>query len=160
MSSWSVLSAAETRESYLARRLEYYPARAGAERSDRNDRILLVGEAGATLEQDHLPTSAMGGQTASVVLAGRPLAIPADLAARLRSEGFSHMILVPREESRIAGYGHDGVLARGGLNGTACWAGQARRSFQARAAPCSRWSLPHDVRTSSFTSRLSPSPSS
>ena len=131
MSSWSVLSAAETRESYLARRLEYYPcARWARERLDRNDRILLVGESrGYHLEQDHLPTSAMGVNR-FVVLADAARD-PADLAARLRSEGFSHMILVPREESRIAGYGTMEFSPRGRLNWDGLLAGQARTLFQA-----------------------------
>lgn len=131
MSSWSVLSAVESRESYLARRLEYYPcARWSRDHLDRNDRILLVGESrGYHLEQDHLPTSTMAVNR-FVVLADAARD-PADLRARLRGEGFFHLLLVPREESRLAGYGTMDFSERGRSNWEGLKAGQSHPVFQA-----------------------------
>lgn len=89
------------RETFLSQRLDYYPcARWSAERLDKNDKILLVGEQrGYYVGRDHA--------AATVNAPNRYLAwaekapSPAAFAARLRSEGFTHVLLTPREERRL-----------------------------------------------------------
>jgi hypothetical protein len=113
--SGRVLSGLETREEFLARRLEYYPCAAWAgERLGRNDRILIVGEQRAYYwSQDNLATTvnapnryrAWADESDS----------PSAYAAKLKAEGFSHVAVMPREARRLAN-GLDPFSARGARN--------------------------------------------
>jgi hypothetical protein len=100
--SGRVLAGLESREEFLSRRLEYYPCAAWARgHLGGNDRILIVGEQRAYYwEQDNMATTvnapnryrAWADESAS----------PAAYAARLKTEGFSHVAVVPREAKRLA----------------------------------------------------------
>lgn len=131
LSSWSVLVAAEPRDAYLSRRLEYYPcARWAREGLDKKARILLVGESrGYHLEQDHVPTAAMAPNR-YVDWAGEASS-PAGLADRLRREGFTHLLAVPREFARIQGYGTLNFTERGRRNWEQLEPSRAKPVFKA-----------------------------
>ncbi|MDD5658384.1 MAG: hypothetical protein PHF00_14125 [Elusimicrobia bacterium] len=100
--SAAVLWGAEDRETFLSKRLEYYPCAAWTrDHSAGNDKILVVGE----------QRSYYAGQpcVATTVNAPNPFlawadeaADPAAYARRLAAEGFSHVLLVPREARRLA----------------------------------------------------------
>lgn len=130
MSSWSVLLAAQSREEYLARRLDYYPcARWSREHLEGNARILLVGESrGYHLEQEHVATSTMASNRFVTLADGA--ASPADLARQLRADGFSHLLLVPREENRLAGYGTLDFSPQGRANWEGLKSAQSRPLFE------------------------------
>ncbi len=100
--SASVLLGQDDRDSFLSRRLDYYPcARAAAARLGKNDRLLLVGEQrGYYVEQDHATTNSYAPNP--FILWANEARDPADLAARLRAEGFSHVLFVPREAKRLS----------------------------------------------------------
>ncbi len=106
LSSWRLLSGAESRNEYLSRRLDYYPCALRArERLGKNDRILIVGEQrGYYVQQDHVATTVMAPNR-FVEWADRSSS-PVELAGLLKSEGkFTHLLLVPREGRRLSGYG-------------------------------------------------------
>lgn len=96
-----VLLGLETREEFLSRRLDYYPCAAGARAlPGPSGRILVVGEQrGYYLQRAHL-TSSVHAPNLWVRLA-EDAASPADLARRLMAEGFSHVLLVPKESARL-----------------------------------------------------------
>lgn len=116
LQSWGVLVAAEPREAYLSRRLEYYPcARWSRDGLPQKAKILLVGESrGYHLEQDHVPTATMAPNR--FVAWADEAAAPAALAGRLKQEGFTHLLAVPREFARIEGYGTLAFSERGRRN--------------------------------------------
>lgn len=130
--SGEALLGTQDRETFLARRLEYYPCAAWArENLGRNDRILIVGEQrGYYLVQDH---------TATTVNAPNPFRVwaqaaadPADYARRLRGEGFTHILLVPREARRLE-TALDPLSERGLANLAGLAPGYMDRVFQAPA---------------------------
>jgi hypothetical protein len=100
--SGDVLLGLEDRETFLSRRLDYYPcARWSAESLGKNDKILLVGEQrGYYVGQDHLAATANAPNRFLAWAAQEPS--PAAFAGRLRAEGFTHVLLVPREAQRLA----------------------------------------------------------
>jgi len=97
-----VMTGLEDREGFLSRRLDYYPCAAWARgQLGRNDRILIVGEQRSYYcEQAGLATTvnALNRYLAWAEAA----ASPAAYAARLKAEGFSHVLVVPREAQRLA----------------------------------------------------------
>lgn len=132
LSTWGLLLAAEPREAYLSRRLDYYPcARWARERLGKNDKLLLVGESrGFHLEPvDHRPTSPMAPNP--FVAWADEAAGPAELARRLRGEGFTHLLSVPREFTRISAYGTLEFTERGRRNWEGLEPGQAAPVFRA-----------------------------
>lgn len=95
-----VLLGLETREQFLERRLDYYPCAAVAGRLAPNGRILVVGEQrGYYLEREHVPSSVHAPNL--WVRLAEEASGPAELVARLRAEGFSHVLFVPRESERL-----------------------------------------------------------
>ncbi len=96
-----VLLGLETREAFLARRLDYYPCAAAArDLPGPSGRILLVGEQrGYYLGREHLASSVHAPNL--WVRLAEEAASPADLARRLTSAGFSHVLLVPKESARL-----------------------------------------------------------
>ncbi len=116
--SGRVLLGLESREGFLSRRLDYYPCAAwGRAHLDKNVRILIVGEQrGYYLERDHLATT-VNAPNRFIGWAEEASDAPA-LAGRLKAEGFSHVLLVPREARRLRE--RIGALSERGL---ANWAG-------------------------------------
>lgn len=95
-----VLLGLETREQFLERRLDYYPCAAVASRLAPNGRILLVGEQrGYYLGREHVPSSVHAPNL--WVRLAEEASGPAELVTRLREEGFSHVLFVPRESERL-----------------------------------------------------------
>jgi len=139
LSSWGVLVAAEPRDVYLSRRLEYYPcARWARENLGKKARILLVGESrGYHLEQDHVPTAAMAPNP--FVAWANEASGPAELGERLTREGFTHLLAVPREFARIQGYGTLNFSERGRRNWETLEPSKAKPVF--RAAGCALFEL-------------------
>jgi hypothetical protein len=100
--SGAALLGTEDREQFLSRRLEYYPCAAWArDHLGRNDRILVAGEQrGYYVAQPHT-ASTVNAPNAYLAWAGEAQT-PAAYADRLKAEGFSHVLLVPREARRLA----------------------------------------------------------
>jgi hypothetical protein len=97
----AVIVGAESPQQFLSRRLDYYPCAAYADENlDKNVRILIVGEQrDYYVDRDH---------TASTVNAPNPYIAwaneaktPAELARRIKNEGFTHLLFVPREWQRL-----------------------------------------------------------
>jgi len=100
--SAAVLLGTEDRQQFLSRRLEYYPCAAFARKNlERNDKILIVGEQrGYYVAQAHTATTV---NSPNRFLAWAEAAeSPAAYAGRLKAEGFSHVLVVPREAQRLA----------------------------------------------------------
>lgn len=91
----------DDRDRFLARRLEYYAcARAAEDRLPKTAKLMIVGEQrGYYVEQPHLATTVYGPNK-FVVFANEARG-PREFADRLRSEGFSALIVVPRELERL-----------------------------------------------------------
>jgi hypothetical protein len=100
--SGRVLAGLESREEFLARRLEYYPCAAWAQgHLGRNDRILIVGEQRAYhWAQDNMATTVNAPNRYRAW--ADESANPAAYAARLKAEGFGFVAVVPREARRLA----------------------------------------------------------
>jgi len=100
--SGRVLAGLESREEFLARRLDYYPCAVWAkERLGGNDRILIVGEQRAYhWAQDNLATTVHAPNRYRAWADESPS--PAAYAGRLKAEGFSHVAVMPREARRLA----------------------------------------------------------
>lgn len=99
--SGAILLGLESRREFLARRLDYYPCAAfAAERLGKNDKILIVGEQrGYYVEQDHAATTVHAPNP--YILWAEEAGSPRDLAGRLSRAGYTHMLFVPREFSRL-----------------------------------------------------------
>lgn len=99
--SGSVLLGFEESPQFLAKRLDYYAcARWARESLGKNDRLLLVGEQrGYYVEQAHVATTVNAPN--AFLSWSEDAAGPEAYAARLKAEGLTHLILVPRELSRI-----------------------------------------------------------
>lgn len=99
----AVLLGVQSRDQYLGQRLDYYPcARVAHDKLPADARILEVGDQrGYYIEQPHLATTVFG-PNAYVDWANEAKS-PQELAARMRREGYSAMIFVPREFERIGG---------------------------------------------------------
>ena len=99
--SGAALLGLETPEQFLAKRLDYYAcARWARESLGKNDRLLLVGEQrGYYVEQAHVATTVNAPN--AYLSWSQEAAGPAAYAARLKAEGLTHILLVPRELARI-----------------------------------------------------------
>jgi Na+-transporting methylmalonyl-CoA/oxaloacetate decarboxylase gamma subunit len=99
--SASVLLAKEDRGAFLSRRLEYYPCAMAAARSlGPNDKILIVGEQrGYYLTSAHLSSTVHAPNL--YVTRANAAASSEELARALRSDGFTRLLLVPRESARL-----------------------------------------------------------
>jgi hypothetical protein len=91
----------ETRDAFLSRRLDYYPCadwlRANAA---PNDKIIVVGEQrGYYLAANHLPSTVHMPNL--FVRRANEAASPAGLVAALRADGFTKIMIVPREAARL-----------------------------------------------------------
>lgn len=111
----------ETREDFLARRLQYYPcAAAGAEVMAPEDKILIVGEQRAYyLDRDHI-ASTVNAPNRFIWWANEAES-PAALAGKMAAEGITHLMMVPSEADRIGS--SLGVMTD---KGKANWAGLER----------------------------------
>ncbi len=99
----AVVVGAESREQFLGRRLDYYPCAAYAdEHLDKNVRILIVGEQrDFYVDRDHV-ASTVNAPNPYIAWANEAKS-PPELAGRLKSEGFTHLLFVPREWRRLSG---------------------------------------------------------
>jgi hypothetical protein len=101
-----VLLGLETREEFLAKRLEYYPcAKFASETLAPKDDVLVIGEQrGYYLSVPHRPTTVHAPNL--YVTRANEAESPAALAAALRADGFTHLLFVPHEADRLrAGLG-------------------------------------------------------
>lgn len=91
----------EGREEFLAKRLDYYPCAVFArERLPANDKILIVGEQRSYyVKQGNMATTVNAPNR--FIEWSNGAEGPAALAARLRREGFSHVLVVPSEARRL-----------------------------------------------------------
>ncbi|MBI3549018.1 MAG: phospholipid carrier-dependent glycosyltransferase [Elusimicrobia bacterium] len=104
--SWTVLFGVESKDEYLAHRLDYYAcARWAREHLGNNDRILIVGEQrGYYVQQVHSITTPMAPNR--FIEWANQAKDSTGLARLLMTEGrFTHVIMVPREAKRLAQYG-------------------------------------------------------
>jgi len=105
----------EEREEFLTRRLDYY-ACAGWLRSHaiENDKIMVVGEQrGYYLTAEHLPSTVHMPNL--FIRRANESASPAALRASLRGEGFTRVLIVPREAARL-GPGLGALTPAGAVN--------------------------------------------
>jgi hypothetical protein len=100
--TFAVAAGVEDRATFLSRRLDYYPcARWASGELDENAKVLLVGEQRAYyLDRAHAATT-VNAPNRFLDWAGKA-GSPKELAAKLRSEGFTHLMLVPGEFARLA----------------------------------------------------------
>lgn len=97
----AVTVGAEGREQFLSRRLDYYPCAAYVdEHLDKNVRILIVGEQrDYYVDRDHV-ASTVNAPNPYIAWANEAQS-PAELARRIKNEGFTHLLFVPREWQRL-----------------------------------------------------------
>jgi len=102
--SGATMLALENRETFLSRRLEYYPCADVAGSLAPDAKILEVGEQrGYYIPRAHLSTTVHAPNL--YVSRANAASSPEELARRLRSDGFTHLLFVPREALRLG----DGV---------------------------------------------------
>jgi hypothetical protein len=134
----AVIVGAESREQFLSRRLDYYPcARFASERLGKNVNILIVGEQRAYyLDRDHEASTVNAPNR--YVAWGNQAKSSHELAEKLRAEGFTDLLVVPREWARLkAGLG---TLSKRGLaNWTTLEPKELTLAF--RGPACSLYSL-------------------
>ena len=99
--SGDALLGIKDRDGFLAAKLDYYPcARYASEHGKESDRILIVGEQRSYyLDREHTATS-LHAPNRYLAWADEA-ASPAALAEKLRAEGYSQVLLVPRELQRL-----------------------------------------------------------
>ena len=115
-SAYSLL-ALEDRETFLSKRLEYYPCASFALGLALDAKLLVVGEQrGYYIPRTHLSSTVHAPNL--YVRRADEAASPADLARALRADGFTHILFVPREELRL-----DGGLGVMTERGAANWKG-------------------------------------
>ena len=103
-SSFSVLVGATSRRQFLDEKFDYYACAAAAKELDPGARVLVVGEQrGYYLDRAQEVTTPMAPNRFVRLADAAP--DPGALAALLRDAGFSHILSVPREGQRLAGYG-------------------------------------------------------
>jgi hypothetical protein len=123
----STLLELEDRGTFLARKLEYYPCAVASAGLPPEARILVVGEQrGYYIPRAHLSATVHAPNL--YVRRANEASSPEDLARALRGDGFTHVLLVPREALRLG----DGVgvfTERGAAN----WKG-----FEERLSPSFR----------------------
>ncbi|MBI5882888.1 MAG: hypothetical protein HZB91_07285 [Elusimicrobia bacterium] len=122
-----VLLGRESREAFLARRLDYYPCAAWCrERLAPNDKILIVGEQRAYyLGRDHV-ASTVNAPNQWVELANAA-SDPEDLSRRLRAEGYTKVLFVSSELARL--FPAFGTLTEKGFANLRGLPGAQRRIF-------------------------------
>jgi|CXWL01.1.fsa_nt_gi hypothetical protein len=105
----------ETREEFLSRRLDYYPCAAWLRgRAGRNDKVLVVGEQrGYYMPVDHLPSTVHMPNL--FVRRANEAASTSELLASLRRDGFTHLMIVPKEAARLGG-GLGSLTPHGAVN--------------------------------------------
>ncbi|MBI3551283.1 MAG: phospholipid carrier-dependent glycosyltransferase [Elusimicrobia bacterium] len=134
-----VIIGAESRPDFLSRRFDYYPcARYADENLDKNVKLLIVGEQrGYYVDRDH-EASTVNAPNRYIAWANEAKD-PAELAARMKSEGFTHLLFVPREWARLgAGLG---LLSKRGLsNFTGLEPGRLAGVY--RGPACALYSIP------------------
>jgi hypothetical protein len=97
----AALLSLEDRGTFLSRRLEYYPCAAvGGAALAPDAKILMVGEQrGYYVPRAHLASTVHAPNL--YVTRADAASSPEDLARSLRSDGFTHLLFVPREELRL-----------------------------------------------------------
>ncbi len=119
-----VLLGAEDRESFLSRRLDYYPCAAFArERLPSNVKILIVGEQRSYGVRREREAATLFAPNRCRAWANEARS-PEGLAGRLREAGFSAVLDVPREAARLDAALKPALTERGRRN----WSG-LERSF-------------------------------
>ena len=105
----------ETREEFLTRRLDYYSCAAQLRgRTEGNDKVLVVGEQrGYYIPVDHLP-STVHMPNLFVRRANEAGSTP-ELLTALRADGFTHLLIVPKEAARLGG-GLGSLTPHGAVN--------------------------------------------
>ena len=106
MDSLPVLTGAQSRRDYLSERLDYHPCAVFLRESvPAGEKVLVVGEQrGYHIVQPQTTTTVLAPNR--FVRLANAAADPADLSARLRAEGYRHLLVVPREADRLGeGYG-------------------------------------------------------
>jgi hypothetical protein len=96
-----VLLALEGRDEFLSKRLDYYPCAMFADAAlGPSDDVLVVGEQRSYyLTPAHRPTTVHAPNL--YVTRADAAGSPAELAGALRADGFTHLLLVPREAERL-----------------------------------------------------------
>lgn len=91
----------EGRDDFLSRKLDYYScARWAQDHLGKNDRILIVGEQRSYfVAQDHVASTVQGPNR--FVAWANASASPRELASKIRQDGFSDILFVPREMVRL-----------------------------------------------------------
>ena len=99
----AVLLAQDDRETFLAKKLEYYPCASFASRSlGPKDKILIIGEQrGYYVAVAHLPSTVHAPNL--YVSRANAATSPGELARTLGAEGFTHLLFVPHEAQRLGG---------------------------------------------------------
>jgi hypothetical protein len=104
----------EDRETFLSKRLDYYPCAAFAGSLAPDAKLLIVGEQrGYYVPRAHLASTVHAPNL--YVRRADEAASPEDLVRNLRADGFTHLLFVPREERRLAG-GTGVMTERGAAN--------------------------------------------
>ncbi|MEQ1917967.1 MAG: phospholipid carrier-dependent glycosyltransferase [Elusimicrobiota bacterium] len=105
----------EDRESFLARRLDYYTCAQWLQGNPvQNDKVLVVGEQrGYYLPADHLPSTVHMPNL--FIRRANESSNPAGLLASLRADGFTRVLIVPREAARL-GTGLGSLTPAGAVN--------------------------------------------
>ncbi|MDD5302331.1 MAG: phospholipid carrier-dependent glycosyltransferase [Elusimicrobia bacterium] len=105
----------ETREAFLTRRLDYYSCADWLRGNPvENDKILVVGEQrGYYIPADHLPSTVHMPNL--FIRRANESADPAALIAALRADGFTRVLIVPREAARL-GSGLGELTPAGAVN--------------------------------------------
>ncbi|MBI3299981.1 MAG: phospholipid carrier-dependent glycosyltransferase [Elusimicrobia bacterium] len=102
--SFEVLLGAKSRREFLEAKFDYYACAAAGRDLDPAARVLVVGEQrGYYLDRPHEVTTPMAPNR--FVRLAEAAADPEGLAAALKGAGFTHLLSVPREGKRLAGYG-------------------------------------------------------
>jgi len=96
-----VLLALESRDEFLSKRLDYYPCTTFANAAlGSADDVLVIGEQRSYyLTPAHRPTTVHAPNL--YVSEANAASSPAELARALRADGFTHLLLVPREAERL-----------------------------------------------------------
>ncbi|MBI5630298.1 MAG: hypothetical protein HY921_05385 [Elusimicrobia bacterium] len=91
----------QSREEFLSRRLDYYPCARRADSAGNGGAVLVVGEQrGYYVKGEH--EAATVNAPNRYLSWGAEASDPAALARRIRGEGFSTVLYVPREAARLA----------------------------------------------------------
>ncbi|TBR22515.1 hypothetical protein EPO15_07940 [bacterium] len=110
--SFDVLLGAKSRRQFLEGKFDYYACAAATRDTPPDAKVLVVGEQrGYWVERPHEVTTPMAPNRFVRLADAAP--DPAALARLLREAGFTHVLSVPREGERLAGYGVFDFTAQG-----------------------------------------------